>query len=33
MTEAVIRFWAGTPKLMYALKTAPAIVEKPYIVY
>ena len=29
MTEAVMRFWAGTPKLMYVLKTEPAIVENP----
>jgi hypothetical protein len=30
--EAVIRFWAGTPKLMYAIITEPAIVENPLMV-
>ena len=29
MTEEVMRFWAGTPRLMYASKTEPAIVENP----
>ena len=30
--EAVIRLWAGTPKLMYALITEPAMVENPSMV-
>ena len=29
MTDAVTRFCAGTPRLMYAPSTEPAIVEKP----
>jgi hypothetical protein len=31
MTEVVMRFWAGTPKLMYVLKMELAIVENPWI--
>ena len=29
MTEAVTRFSGGTPRLIYALSTEPAMVEKP----
>ena len=31
MTEEVMRFWAGTPRLMYASKPEPAMVEKPEV--
>lgn len=29
MTDEVTRFWAGTPRLMYAAKTEPEMVENP----
>ena len=32
MTEAVTRFCAGTPRPIYALRTEPAIVEKPEVI-
>jgi hypothetical protein len=29
MTDEVIKFWAGTPRLIYATNTDPAMVENP----
>ena len=31
ITDEVIRFWGGTPRLIYASRTEPAMVEKPEV--